>query len=198
MGKQRPTRRKLAQFFNWKIIVTLTNDRVVEGIIMGVDKHINIVLKDAEEKRYYKVKNKEPKELKRMLGLTVVRGTEILHVVPESNTGLDLCDTPLVMERKNVQQARDRSNKGPPPGVSAISKDAPPPHHSGLPSFLGAGRGGMPFGMRPGGPPMPGMMMPGMMMPGMMPPGMMRPGMMPGMMRPGFPMGGMRPGGRGF
>merc|ERR1719495_2092776 len=153
MGKQRPTRRKLAQFFNWKIKATLIDDKIVEGIIMGVDKHFNVVLKDAEEKRLFKVKNSPDKEMKRMLGLTVIRGDEIQHIIPIQNSGLDLCDTPAVMEKKNVAQARARSNKEPPPGVTT----APKPGEAGAggppganPMMPGAGRGGMRPGM-PGG-----------------------------------------------
>merc|ERR1719214_336664 len=78
------TRRKLAQFFNWRCSVTLIDGRVLVGILMAVDKHVNLVLCNAEEYRRYKVKGKpEGKELKRMLGFIILRGEWILYVQPE-------------------------------------------------------------------------------------------------------------------
>jgi len=182
MGKQRPTRRKLAQFFNWRVKVYLIDGKWLEGIIMGVDKHVNLVLKDAEETRLAKVKSTPEKELKRALGMTVVRGDQILYVIPVVYSGFNLCDTPQEMERKNVDQARARSNKAPPPGVSTAPKNTgniPPGMPNGA-TIMGRGA------------PRPGMMvMPGMI-PGMMPGMMGKPGMPP-MMGKGFPQGAMRP-----
>merc|ERR1719506_3074543 len=78
------TRRKLAQFFNWRVSVTLTDGRVLVGILMAVDRHVNLVLCNTEEYRRYKVRGKpEGKELKRMLGLVVLRGHGVLYVQPE-------------------------------------------------------------------------------------------------------------------
>ncbi|CAK9009613.1 unnamed protein product [Durusdinium trenchii] len=75
-----------------KVSVTLTDGRVLVGVLMAVDRHVNIVLCNTEEwathgdteYRKYKVKGKpEGKELKRMLGFIVVRGTGILYIQPE-------------------------------------------------------------------------------------------------------------------
>jgi len=177
MGKHRPTRRKLAQFFNWRLRVTLTCGRVIEGIIMGVDKHLNLVLKDAEETIFYKVKCEENRALRRTLGMIVLRGNEILHVIALANTGQDLCDTPAVMEKKNVAQARARSNKQPPPGVSAIVSSNDPGGGRGMPHGMGRGMLQHPGSQHGGGGILPMMPMPGMIRPGM-------PGLLPGMIRP--------------
>merc|ERR1712137_254303 len=93
-GKVKQTRRKLAQFFNWKVSVTLVDGRVLVGTLMAVDKHVNLVLCNTEEYRKYKVKGKpEGKELKRMLGFIVVRGVNVLYVHPEEAGKEDLVET---------------------------------------------------------------------------------------------------------
>jgi len=94
MGKVKQVRRKLAQFFNWRVSVTLTDGRVLVGTLMGVDRHVNLVLCGAEEYRRYRVKGKpEGKELKRMLGLIVVRGVGVLYVQPEELGKEDIVET---------------------------------------------------------------------------------------------------------
>merc|ERR1712151_774328 len=94
MGKVKQTQRKLAQFFNWKVSVTLVDGRVLVGTLMAVDKHVNLVLCNTEEYRKYKVKGKpEGKELKRMLGFIVVRGVSVLYVQPEEAGKEDLVET---------------------------------------------------------------------------------------------------------
>eukprot|EP00930_Biecheleria_cincta_P076492 TRINITY_DN636_c0_g1_i1.p1 TRINITY_DN636_c0_g1~~TRINITY_DN636_c0_g1_i1.p1 ORF type:complete len:202 (-),score=50.82 TRINITY_DN636_c0_g1_i1:229-834(-) len=106
MGKVRPVRRKLAQFFNWRVSVTLTDGRVLVGVLMAVDKHVNLVLCNTEEYRKYKVKGKpEGKELKRMLGFIVVRGTGVLYVQPEELGKEDLVETDKPRKVSKAPQA---------------------------------------------------------------------------------------------
>jgi len=94
MGKVKQVRRKLAQFFNYRVSVTLVDGRVLVGTLMGVDKHVNLVLCNTEEYRRYKVKGKpEGKELKRMLGFIVVRGRGVLYVQPEELGKDELVET---------------------------------------------------------------------------------------------------------
>eukprot|EP00411_Alexandrium_monilatum_P033715 CAMPEP_0175355778 /NCGR_PEP_ID=MMETSP0095-20121207/13643_1 /TAXON_ID=311494 /ORGANISM="Alexandrium monilatum, Strain CCMP3105" /LENGTH=230 /DNA_ID=CAMNT_0016653457 /DNA_START=86 /DNA_END=775 /DNA_ORIENTATION=- len=94
MGKVKQTRRKLSQFFNWRVSVTLTDGRVLVGTLMAVDRHVNLVLCNTEEYRKYKVKGKpEGKELKRMLGFIVCRGRGVLYVQPEELQKEELVET---------------------------------------------------------------------------------------------------------
>eukprot|EP00931_Biecheleriopsis_adriatica_P028521 TRINITY_DN1699_c0_g1_i1.p2 TRINITY_DN1699_c0_g1~~TRINITY_DN1699_c0_g1_i1.p2 ORF type:complete len:192 (+),score=42.73 TRINITY_DN1699_c0_g1_i1:80-655(+) len=189
MGKVRQTRRKLAQFFNWRVSVTLTDGRVLVGTLMAVDKHVNLVLCNTEEYRKYKVKGKpEGKELKRMLGFIVVRGTGVLYVQPEALGKEELVET----DRPKKKAAAPAAAKPAAPAASpAAPKAATAPALN--PLLLAGMRPPMmnPLlaGMRPG---MPGMGLTGMGLPTM--PGL--PGAGRGM--PGMPMGmpgmpGMRP-----
>lgn len=87
MGKSRPTRRKLATFFNYTVRVECY-DRSWIGVLIGVDRHMNIVLHRAEEVRLYKVRGESAlKEVRRTVGMIILRGSEILTVVPEGDSG---------------------------------------------------------------------------------------------------------------
>jgi len=170
MGKVKQTRRQLSKFFNWRCSVTLTDGRVLVGTLMAVDRHVNLVLCNTEEYRKYKVKGKpEGKELKRMLGFIVVRGTQILYVQPEECGREELVET-------------DKSKK-----IKAAPKETP---KAGTPS---AGMAGMLPGMPAGLAGLPGMPQ-GMRMLGMpqmqMPTGLPGLGMNPALMQT---LAGMRP-----
>jgi len=182
MGKVKMTRRRLQHFFNWRVSVTLTDGRVLVGVLMAVDRHVNIVLCNTEEYRRYKVRGKpEGKELKRMLGLIVLRGQAILYVQPEEFDKNELVETDKAKKPKAV--------------AKAAAKAAAPAGPAGMPTFPG-----LP-GLRPpsGLPTLPQGLLAGL------PPGLAglagfgaaRPGGMPGLpglgALPGFP----RPGGFG-
>mmetsp|Transcript_90268 Transcript_90268/g.291896 ORF Transcript_90268/g.291896 Transcript_90268/m.291896 type:complete len:231 (+) Transcript_90268:140-832(+) len=165
MGKVKQTRRQLSKFFNWRCSVTLIDGRVLVGTLMAVDRHVNLVLCNTEEYRKYKVKGKpEGKELKRMLGFIVVRGTEILYVQPEECGKEELVETD---KSKKIKAAPKAEAKGGSPVALGLPGMLP-----GLPGML------------------PGMRMPtlgGMQLPPGFNPMMMgtRPGGLPGM--PGLP-----------
>mmetsp|Transcript_54446 Transcript_54446/g.151690 ORF Transcript_54446/g.151690 Transcript_54446/m.151690 type:complete len:205 (-) Transcript_54446:46-660(-) len=193
MGKVRQTRRRLAQFFNWRVSVTLIDGRVLDGTLMAVDKHVNLVLSNAEEYRRYKVKGRpEGKELKRMLGFVVCRGTTVLYVQPEELGKDELVETEK-HTKKQKANAKAGASAGPPAGAAQAGKAAamtvppallgglgmrPPglPDLAGLTALQGMpGLGGAPPPLRM---PMPGM--PGFGgLPGM-PPGL--PGLNPAML----------------
>mmetsp|Transcript_1875 Transcript_1875/g.4281 ORF Transcript_1875/g.4281 Transcript_1875/m.4281 type:complete len:202 (-) Transcript_1875:71-676(-) len=198
MGKVKQTRRKLAQFFNWRVSVTLTDGRVLVGTLMAVDRHVNLVLCNTEEYRRYKVRGKpEGKELKRMLGFIVCRGTGILYVQPEELGKEELVETDRPKKAKaNAKAAPAAAPALPkvPAGMGQL-----PPGLAGLPPGLLAGMrppGGL--GMLAGLPGMPnfggfgrGMQMPGMpglpALPGL--PGMpqLNPAMMAQLQKAGLP-----------
>lgn len=202
-------RQKMLAFVNWKMRVTITDTREIVGIFMAFDKHMNIILGDAEEFRLVKDEKKKGApyvEERRLLGLVLMRGDAVVSIKPVS------------------PPAPAPKYKPPPGGAPAVAAlpgtPGTLPGMIGMPGMPGGGppmgpRPGMPIicppaGMpmrpppggaqmmrppphmmfRPGGPPM----MPGMgpPRPGMMPPGGPRPGMPPQMGRggpPGQPMG---------
>ncbi|CAD7959671.1 unnamed protein product [Amoebophrya sp. A120] len=135
MGKQRPTRRKLAQFFNWRVRVQCF-DRQWIGILMGVDRHFNLVLHKTEESRLYKVKGeKKLKEVKRTIGLIVLRGCEIITVTPEEpgterHVYVRAVETKKKKEKEKLQQKI--SAKAGAPITAAGPRSAPNPM-SGMP-----------------------------------------------------------------
>lgn len=161
---------KLLQYINYRMRVTVADGRQIVGRFMAFDKHMNLVLGDAEEFRQLPPKKGVPdvdREVRRTLGLIILRGDEVEGMVVEGPPPED--------EARMVKAA----GLVPGPGVGRA-----------------AGRGmGMPGGM-PGGMPPPGMPPPGMPPMGAAPglagpaPGFGAPA--PGVMRPGMP-GGMAP-----
>ncbi|KAH8925357.1 Sm-like ribonucleoprotein [Atractiella rhizophila] len=166
---------KLMGLIHYRVRVTLNDSRTLIGQLLAFDKHMNLVLAECEEFRTIKMKKKKDaggagvggtgekmvvdgeegsnrlQEIKRSLGLTILRGETIVSISVEG-------PPPVVDESK-------QPNILPGPGVGrAVGRGvglAPPP---------GMMRGGpMPFPPRPPGapglpPPPPGML------PGMMPP----------------------------
>lgn len=159
----------------WRIRVTLNDNRQLVGQMLAFDRHMNLVLADCEEFRRVKPKKKtastedEPsasQELKRSLGLVILRGEMIVSLSVEG-------PPPIVDEDKKTAGLLPGPGRGGPAGRGMGMM----PPMGAMPPGMGRG---MPF-------PPPGM--PGM--PGMPPPGFRPPG---GPM--GFPpgMGGPPPG----
>ncbi|KAI8459811.1 small nuclear ribonucleoprotein-associated protein B [Phakopsora pachyrhizi] len=182
---------------NYRLRVTLNDSRTLTGQMLAFDRHLNLVLADCEEFRFIKQKKKkgtlnsnnpnveenEELEMKRVLGLVILRGETIVSLSVEG-------PPPAVAEDKGPALAPGRGT-GVPAGRGvglAPSSGVPPPMMRGQP---------VPF-PRPGGPPT-GMPPPGMGMPpppgfnprgppfmGNPPPGFGHPGQGP---PPGFPGG---------
>ncbi|KAF8513485.1 hypothetical protein JB92DRAFT_2923759 [Gautieria morchelliformis] len=143
---------KMLSLINWRLKITLNDGRVLTGQMLAFDKHMNLVLADCEEFR--RAEAGPPQDMKRTLGLVILRGETVVSL----------------------------SVEGPPPVVDEDKKNAllPGPGR-GLPA--GRGMGMMPPALAgrpmPYGPPgMPGPP-PGFRPPGM-PPGMPFPPPPPG------------------
>mmetsp|Transcript_22809 Transcript_22809/g.63718 ORF Transcript_22809/g.63718 Transcript_22809/m.63718 type:complete len:196 (-) Transcript_22809:159-746(-) len=189
---------RMAQWLDYRVRVTISDQRMLVGTFMAFDKYMNVVLADCEEFRKIKSKGRkdDEKEVKRTLGFVVLRGETIVSLMAEA-------PPPSGPKKPEIQPGPGRgqvAGRGMPaaPLSSAPAGLAGPVRGVGGPAPIQmqpkAGQltaGGMPpgFPVRPPG--MPAMMPP----PGMpgMPPGMPPPGM-PGMGR-GMPMPGV---GRGM
>jgi len=209
---------KMLQFINYRMRVTIEDSRVIVGKFMAFDKHMNIILGDAEEFRKVSGKGKlkgEEREEKRTLGLVLIRGENVVSLSVEGGPPLEenrMKANTSIPAGPGVGRSAGRAiamSAGPAPGLtgpirgvgappqSAMMPGGPPGRggpmsHGGPPPGMQMGYPPPGRGMPPGQPPMMGRGMP----PGMGPPGMQPPGMPPG----GMPPPGMPPGmmGRGM
>ncbi|SBT45824.1 small nuclear ribonucleoprotein-associated protein B, putative [Plasmodium ovale wallikeri] len=74
---------RLETWLQYRVRVTISDTRYFVGTFLSYDRHMNIVLVDAEEFR--KVKNPENsfKEIKRVVGLILIRGDNIVSFTAE-------------------------------------------------------------------------------------------------------------------
>ncbi|QBZ59791.1 hypothetical protein PoMZ_04755 [Pyricularia oryzae] len=158
---------KQGKMINYRMRVTLNDGRQMVGQMMAFDKHMNLVLADTEEFRKIKRKQAKPaapgasgassstveSEEKRTLGLTIVRGAQIVSLSVESPPPADpsarlgkattggiastLTAGPGAARPAARGAAAPISLAGPAAGVGG----APPP---GFPGFPGAGAPGFP------------------------------------------------------
>ncbi|ODQ79144.1 hypothetical protein BABINDRAFT_51071 [Babjeviella inositovora NRRL Y-12698] len=89
---------KMADLVNYRIKVTTSDSRQLSGQLLSFDKHMNLVLADCEEYRITKKSLQELKEAsrsnnlaptkvteqKRVLGLVILRGEQVVSLVIES------------------------------------------------------------------------------------------------------------------
>ncbi|KAJ5675647.1 Small nuclear ribonucleoprotein-associated protein B [Penicillium macrosclerotiorum] len=147
---------KMQNLINFRMRVTLSDGRQMTGQMLAFDKHMNLVLADTEEFRSIKRKSKPAAgssdtplveaEEKRTLGLTIIRGTQVVSCSVDGPPPAD---------------PSARLGSGPGPAGAAATLAAGPgiskPAGRGLPIGLGgpaAGVGGAPPpGGFPGFPP---------------------------------------------
>ncbi|KAJ5170492.1 Small nuclear ribonucleoprotein-associated protein B [Penicillium coprophilum] len=143
------------KMINYRMRVTLNDGRQMTGSMLAFDKHMNLVLADTEEFRRIKRKSKPTAgptnapmveaEEKRSLGLTIVRGTQVVSCSVEGPPPAD------PSARLGTAGPGAAATLAAGPGISK-------PAGRGLPIGLGgpaAGVGGPPppggFGFPPGG-----------------------------------------------
>jgi small nuclear ribonucleoprotein B and B' len=72
---------------NWRLKITLNDGRALTGQMLAFDKHMNLVLADCEEFRRVKSKKSDQggveQELKRTLGLIILRGETVVSISVE-------------------------------------------------------------------------------------------------------------------
>jgi small nuclear ribonucleoprotein B and B' len=79
----------MQQLLNWRLKFVMKDGRTMIGQLIAWDRFMNVVLSDCEEFRLINTKGKKRKadggnEEKRTLGLVILRGENIVSVVPES------------------------------------------------------------------------------------------------------------------
>ena len=75
----------MANWLNYKIRVTIQENRDIVGQFLAFDRHMNLIIGDAEEyRRSMKAKNKNEKPKKRDLGLVLLRGENIVSISIEA------------------------------------------------------------------------------------------------------------------
>eukprot|EP01025_Chloroclados_australasicus_P048633 TRINITY_DN5518_c0_g1_i2.p2 TRINITY_DN5518_c0_g1~~TRINITY_DN5518_c0_g1_i2.p2 ORF type:complete len:254 (-),score=42.89 TRINITY_DN5518_c0_g1_i2:1106-1867(-) len=215
---------KLLAYISYRMRVTLSDNRQMVGKFMAFDRHMNLVLGDCEEFRKVGGRKDQPeREERRVLGLVLVRGEEVISITLEGPPPPEET-RPL---RSQMAAAGPGSGKPmgrglpagipgqPPPGLAGPAQGVggpipgmmmprpqlqsapvhrPPPAVPSTP--VPAAPQGVPAVAASGPPivPPPGMPPLGMPPPGMPPTGMPPPGMPPiGMPPPGMLPPGMRP-----
>lgn len=78
-------RSKFLQWIDFRVRITIQDARMMVGTFLAFDKHMNIVLADTEEYRITKTnKTGVHKQIKRTLGLVIIRGENIVSLTAEA------------------------------------------------------------------------------------------------------------------
>ena len=146
MGVSRTS--KMLAFINYRMRITLVDGRQIVGRFMAFDRHMNLVVADAEEHRKLPPKkgiDEDERHVRRVLGFVLIRGEEVVSLTVEG---------PPQSGAKKAQVAPAG------PGTAAGAGRGMPPATRAAPAMRGLG-GPAPAAMMPGGGPPPGMRPPG-------------------------------------
>ena len=178
---------KMLAYVNYRMRVTIVDGRQIVGRFMAFDRHMNLVLSDAEEFRKLPPKkglSEEERQTRRVLGFVLLRGEEVVSLTVEG-------PPPNDDRRAAAQQAPAGPGSG-----KAAGRGLPGEALGAAPGLQGpvTGVGGPAAAhMRPQFSSAPQMRPPGAPPPGFRP-GLPPPGFRPGMPPAGMPPPGFRPG----
>ena len=160
---------KMLAFINSRVRVTIVDGRHIVGRFLAFDRHMNLVLADAEEFRRLKKKktsdntnddNNNGEDVRRVLGFVLLRGEEVVSLAVEG--------PPVRVKKIKPQYAADGIGGGSIPLGAGVAR--PAGRGAPMPGMMPSSGAAATVGQhQPAGGP------PGMMMP---PPGF-RPGMGP-------------------
>lgn len=79
----------MLSLINWRLKITINDGRALTGQMLAFDRHMNLVLADCEEFRRVRAKKKPgeesapEQEMKRTLGLVILRGETVVSISVE-------------------------------------------------------------------------------------------------------------------
>ena len=81
---------KFLQWIDYRVRVTIQDGRMLVGTFLAFDKHMNLVMSETEEIRIIKAKKKGglEQEIKRSLGMVILRGENIISMTAEAPPNL--------------------------------------------------------------------------------------------------------------
>ncbi|GJJ11273.1 hypothetical protein Clacol_005505 [Clathrus columnatus] len=145
---------KMLSLINWRLKVTLNDGRYLTGHMLAFDRHMNLVLADCEEFRRVRPKKKAgeaeagpPQDMKRTLGLVILRGEAVVSLSVEG-------PPPIILPGPGRGLPAGRGIGMMPPALAGRPMPYGPPGMPGMPP-PGFRPPGMPPGM-PFPPPPPG------------------------------------------
>ncbi len=154
---------KLLKYVEHRLRVTLHDGRTIIGTFLAFDKHLNLVLSEAEEFRYLKKGGAtvlEERTEKRTLGLVLVRGENVVSLAVEGPPPPSAKSASGVAAMARGRGVVPAGGVPPPPmGVAPMGLGAAPMHGVGAPGMMAPpppppGVGGVPPpGMGRGMPP---------------------------------------------
>ena len=103
----------MLSLINWRLKVTINDGRALTGQMLAFDKHMNLVLADCEEFRRIRPKKKAgetetpvEQEMKRTLGLVILRGETVVSLSVEGPPPVVDDDKKNVVRTKFIDRLR--------------------------------------------------------------------------------------------
>ncbi len=107
---------------HWRLKITLSDGRALVGQMLAFDKHMNLVIVDCEEFRRVRSKKKSesgeplpPQEMKRTLGLVIIRGEVVVRIsvegpppVPDEDKAASTVSSDLFIQRRRADVLRSK------------------------------------------------------------------------------------------